>query len=45
MTGTDMLHVPYKGDAAPRHSGEVQLAFMPLAGVLPHIKSGRLRLR
>jgi tripartite-type tricarboxylate transporter receptor subunit TctC len=46
MTGTDMLHVPYKGDAPLSQAllaGEVQLAFMPLAGVLPHIKSGRLR--
>lgn len=45
-TGTDMLHVPYKGDAPLNQAllaGEVQLAFMPLAGVLPHIKSGRLR--
>ena len=46
MTGTDMLHIPYKGDAPLSQAllaGEVQLAFMPLAGVLPHIKSGRLR--
>jgi tripartite-type tricarboxylate transporter receptor subunit TctC len=46
MTDTDMLHVPYKGDAPLNQAllaGEVQLAFMPLGGVLPHIKSGRLR--
>jgi len=46
MTGTDMLHVPYKGDAPLNQAllaGEVQLAFMPPAGVLPHIRSGRLR--
>lgn len=46
MTGTDMLHVPYKGDAPLSQAllaGEVQIAFMPLAGVLPHIRSGRLR--
>src|SRR5712691_6444989 len=46
MTGTDMLHVPYKGDAPLSQAllaGEVQVAFMPLAGVLPHITSGRLR--
>jgi len=44
--GIDMLHVPYKGDAPLTQAllaGEVQVAFMPLAGVLPHIKSGRLR--
>jgi tripartite-type tricarboxylate transporter receptor subunit TctC len=46
MTGTDMLHVPYKGDAPLTQAllgGEVQVAFVPLAGVLPHLKSGRLR--
>ena len=46
MTGTDLLHVPYKGDAPLSQAllaGEVQVAFMPLAGVLPHVKSGRLR--
>src|SRR5262249_30405254 len=45
-SGVDMLHVPYKGDAPLTQAllaGEVQVAFMPLAGVLPHIKSGRLR--
>jgi len=45
-TGIDMLHVPYKGDAPLTQAllaNEVQVAFMPLAGVLPHIKSGRLR--
>src|SRR5262245_16838619 len=44
--GVDMLHVPYKGDAPLTQAllaGEVQVAFMPLAGVLPHIRSGRLR--
>jgi tripartite-type tricarboxylate transporter receptor subunit TctC len=44
--GIDTLHVPYKGDAPLTQAllaGEVQVAFMPLAGVLPHIKSGRLR--
>jgi tripartite-type tricarboxylate transporter receptor subunit TctC len=45
-SGTDMLHVPYKGDAPLTQAllaGEVQVAFMPLGGVLPHIRSGRLR--
>jgi tripartite-type tricarboxylate transporter receptor subunit TctC len=45
-TGIDLLHVPYKGDAPLAQAllaGEVQVAFMPLAGVLPHIKSRRLR--
>ena len=46
VAGIDMLHVPYKGDAPLTQAllaGEVQVAFMPLAGVLPHIRSGRLR--
>ncbi len=45
-TGTDLLHVPYKGDAQLNPallSGEVQLAFMPTVAVVPHIKSGKLR--
>jgi len=45
-SGIDMLHVPYKGDAPLTQAllaSEVQVAFVPLAGVLPHIKSGRLR--
>lgn len=45
-TGTDMLHVPYKGDAPLSQAllaGEVQIAFTPLAGVLQHVRSGRLR--
>lgn len=46
MTGTDLLHVPYKGDAQLNPallSGEVPLAFMPTVAVVPHIKSGKLR--
>jgi tripartite-type tricarboxylate transporter receptor subunit TctC len=45
-SGIDMLHVPYKGDAPLTQAllaNEVQVAFMPLGGVLPHIRSGRLR--
>jgi len=45
-TGIDMVHVPYKGDAPLGQAllaGEVQVAFMPLTGVLSHIQSGRLR--
>jgi len=43
----DIVHVPYKGDAplyAALLAGEVDLAFGPLAGALPHIKAGRLHL-
>ena len=46
MTGTDMLHVPYKGvtpamiDAM---AGQVQMLISVIPAVLPTIKSGRLR--
>ncbi len=43
----DVVHVPYKGDApmyAALLAGEVDLGFGPLAGALPHIRSGRLHL-
>jgi tripartite-type tricarboxylate transporter receptor subunit TctC len=46
MTGTDIVHVPYKG-AAPAVTdlvgGHVQLMFNPMPPLLPHVKSGRLR--
>ena len=46
MTGTDMLHVPYKGvtpamiDAV---GGQVQMLISVIPAVLPTIRSGRLR--
>jgi tripartite-type tricarboxylate transporter receptor subunit TctC len=46
MTGTDMLHIPYKGitpamvDAV---AGQVQMLISVIPAVLPTIKSGRLR--
>ncbi len=46
MTGTDMLHVPYKGVAqsiADAIANEVQLTYAVLPAALPHIQSGRLR--
>ncbi|MGZ9014505.1 MAG: Bug family tripartite tricarboxylate transporter substrate binding protein [Burkholderiales bacterium] len=45
-TGTNMVHVPYKG-AGPALTaaiaGEIQLAPFGLVATLPHIKAGRLR--
>ena len=45
-TGTDIVHVPYKGEA-PAYTAllanEVQLAVGPVSGLLPHVKAGRLR--
>jgi tripartite-type tricarboxylate transporter receptor subunit TctC len=46
MTGTDMLHVPYKGIAqaiADTLSNEVQLTYAVYPAARPHIDSGRLR--
>ena len=46
MTGTDMLHVPYKGQApavVDQIGGQVQLAFNTAIGVIPQVKAGKLR--
>ncbi len=46
MTGTDMLHVPYKGIAqaiVDTLAGEMQLTYAVLPAARPHIESGRLR--
>lgn len=46
LTGTSMVHVPYKG-AAPAVTdllgGQVDLSFATVGSVLPHLKSGKLR--
>ncbi len=45
-TGTQMLHVPYKGSSpalAAVLSGEVHLGFQTPTSVLPHITSGKLK--
>ena len=47
MTGTDMVHVPYKGTAPALTDiigGRVQLMFSSLPSVQPHIQAGRLKL-
>ena len=46
-TGTDLLHVPYKGSALVTTallSGEVMMAVTNPISSLPHVKAGRLRL-
>lgn len=46
MTGTSLLHVPYKGTApavTDLIGGQIVLSFASALTVVPHIRSGRLR--
>jgi tripartite-type tricarboxylate transporter receptor subunit TctC len=46
MTGIDMVHVPYKGQAQSvidQISGQIQLAFNTAVTVLPHVKEAKLK--
>ncbi len=45
-TGTDMVHVPYKGSAPALIeliAGQTQLSFSTMPPVIPHMKAGKLR--
>src|SRR6185503_18182058 len=45
-TGTDILHIPYKGGGpalVDTLSGQVDMSFPTLSAALPHIKAGKLR--
>jgi tripartite-type tricarboxylate transporter receptor subunit TctC len=46
MTGTDMVHIPYKGLSPALTellSGEVQVMFSSAVAMLPQVKAGKLR--
>jgi tripartite-type tricarboxylate transporter receptor subunit TctC len=46
MTGTDMVHVPYRGDApalTDLMAGQVQVMFASMLASIEYIKAGRLR--
>ena len=46
MAGINMTHIPYRGSGpvtADLLAGQVQVGFPGIAGMLPHIKSGKLR--
>jgi len=46
MTGVKLVHVPYRGGAAPAYdliSGQVQVMFDILPNVIEHAKAGRVR--
>jgi tripartite-type tricarboxylate transporter receptor subunit TctC len=43
MTGTKMLHVPYRGDFMPDLlAGQVQVVWVPFASALPMVRDGKL---
>jgi tripartite-type tricarboxylate transporter receptor subunit TctC len=46
LTGTNLLHVPYKGSAGAvtdTLGGQINVMFMPIHVALPHVKSGRIK--
>jgi tripartite-type tricarboxylate transporter receptor subunit TctC len=46
-TGINIFHIPFKtagGALTDVATGQVQMAIFPINGVMPHVKSGRLRV-
>jgi tripartite-type tricarboxylate transporter receptor subunit TctC len=47
LTGIDMVHIPYKGDAPAVTDvlgGQLPLAFISITSVISHLNSGRMRI-
>lgn len=45
-SGADVVHVPYRGSGAAVTAvlaGEVDMALLPAAAVMPHVKAGKIR--
>jgi tripartite-type tricarboxylate transporter receptor subunit TctC len=46
LSGTNIVHVPYKGGGPALTAllgGEAQLSFLGVVAVVPHVKSGKMR--
>jgi tripartite-type tricarboxylate transporter receptor subunit TctC len=46
MTGTDILHIPYKGSSAAHPdvlSGRTSMIFDTITAIMPHVRSGAVR--
>jgi tripartite-type tricarboxylate transporter receptor subunit TctC len=48
LAGIDLLHIPYKGGAGAAATalltGEVGVAFVSVASVMPHVRNGRMKI-
>lgn len=48
LVGIDLVHIPYKGGAGAAATalltGEVGVAFVSLASVMPHVRNGRMKI-
>jgi tripartite-type tricarboxylate transporter receptor subunit TctC len=48
LAGIDLVHIPYKGGAGAAATalltGEVGVAFVSVASVIPHVRNGRMRI-
>jgi tripartite-type tricarboxylate transporter receptor subunit TctC len=48
LAGIDLLHIPYKGGAGAAATalltGEVGVAFVSVASVMPHVRTGRMKI-